>query len=223
MLHKIPQVLNPEELNAVRRVLEQSEFVDGKLTAGVGAGNVKFNEELGRDTPQKEPLAQIIIGALYRKQLFQQVAMPAKVSTPLFARYTKGMSYGIHIDEPIMGDGPFYRTDLSFTVFLTDPDEYEGGELTIQTPYSEQQTKLKAGDAVLYPSGSLHRVAEVTSGVRMVAVGWVQSMVRDPAQRELLYDLARAREKLVLNHPEEEETHLVDHALINLTRMWSDV
>jgi len=128
MLHKIPQVLNPEELNAVRRVLEQSEFVDGKLTAGVGAGNVKFNEELGRDTPQKEPLAQIIIGALYRKQLFQQVA-----------------------------------------------------------------------------------------------VGWVQSMVRDPAQRELLYDLARAREKLVLNHPEEEETHLVDHALINLTRMWSDV
>jgi len=193
------------------------------LTAGVGAGNVKFNEELGRDTPQKEPLAQIIIGALYRKQLFQQVAMPAKVSTPLFARYTQGMSYGIHIDEPIMGDGPFYRTDLSFTVFLTDPDEYEGGELTIQTPYSEQQTKLKAGDAMLYPSGSLHRVAEVTSGVRMVAVGWVQSMVRDPAQRELLYDLARAREKLVLNHPEEEETHLVDHALINLTRMWSDV
>ncbi|QEP43125.1 Fe2+-dependent dioxygenase [Ectothiorhodospiraceae bacterium BW-2] len=225
MLYQLDNLLTAEELKAIRKTLEQSEgqFVDGKLSAGKEADTVKQNLELSRTAPQKEVLAKLIVGALYRHPLFSRIAYPAKISTPLFARYTAGMSYGTHIDDPIMGSDPYYRTDLSFTVFLTDPNEYEGGELTIQTHYAEQQAKLAAGSAVLYPSASLHRVAEVTAGVRMVAVGWLQSMIRDPVQRELLFTLSNARERLLQSRPGRRETFEVDYVLVNLTRMWSDV
>ncbi len=225
MLYTLPQLLTTAELSAIRRTLEQSgaDFVDGRLSAGKEAEQVKQNQELSRTAPQKEVLARLIIGALYRHPLFSRIAYPLKVSTPLFARYTAGMSYGTHVDDPIMGSDPYYRTDLSFTVFLTEPEEYQGGELTIQTHYTEQQVKLAAGSAVIYPSASLHRVAEVTAGVRLVAVGWVQSMVRDPIQRELLFNLSEARELLLQKSPGSAETFKVDHVLINLTRMWSEL
>ncbi|OOZ40808.1 Fe2+-dependent dioxygenase [Solemya pervernicosa gill symbiont] len=224
MLLHIPKVLESEELQAVVNVLNQSQFVDGKLTAGQAAERVKSNLELGRDQPQRDPLAKIIIGALHRSEIFNQAALPYKIATPLFARYTAGMSYGSHVDDPIMGaPGPLYRTDVSFTVFLTEPDAYEGGELTVRTNWGEQQVKFAAGDAVIYPSGTLHRVAEVTGGERMVAVGWAQSVVRDPAQREILYELGQARNSLLKSSPQSEECDWVDHSYINLVRMWGEV
>jgi PKHD-type hydroxylase len=134
------------------------------------------------------------------------------------------MQYGNHIDDPIMGPaGQRYRTDLSITVFLNSPEDYDGGELVVQTAFGEQRVKLEAGNAVMYPSGSTHRVAEVTHGERIVAVTWLQSMVRDTSQRELLYRLSQARDILLEKSKGEKETELVSNAYINLVRMWSDI
>ena len=134
------------------------------------------------------------------------------------------MTYGFHIDDPIMGaEGSRYRTDISCTVFLNDPGDYDGGELVIKTAFGEQKVKHAAGDAVIYPSGSVHQVAEVTRGVRLVSVLWIQSMVRDPDKRAVLWDLWQARETLLRESPERAETEQIDHAYINLLRMWSEV
>ncbi len=224
MLH-IPSVLTPEELEPIQRVLRQSTFIDGKLTAGQAAERVKHNLELDREAPQKEVLAKIVMTGLYRSELFKLAAMPLKVATPIFARYIQGMGYGSHIDDPIMGAGPHYRTDVSFTVFLTDPDEYEGGDLSIRTPFGLQQVKLPAGDAVIYPSGTLHYVAEVTGGERLVAVGWIQSMVRDPGKREILFNLGQARAQLLATGAGGDANlpDWIDHSYINLMRMWAEL
>lgn len=223
MLLHITELLLPDEVAAMRRVLDQSPFVDGRLSAGRAAEKVKHNTELDREVPQRDALAQIVVTALYRSERFRNAVLPNKLGTPIFARYTPGMTYGWHVDDPVMGQGPYYRTDVSFTLFLSEPEEYDGGELVVRTAFGEQQTKLKAGDAVIYPSGTLHQVAEVTRGVRLVAIGWVQSMVRDPAQRELLFELAGARDKLLADAPGAPESDAVDHAYINLLRMWSEV
>jgi PKHD-type hydroxylase len=222
MLLHIPEVLLPNELEAMRRVLDQSAFVDGKLTAGRAAERVKHNTELDRDLPQRDALTQIVVTALYRSETFRSAALPLKLGTPIFARYTPGMAYGWHVDDPVMGQGPHYRTDVSFTLFLSEPEEYDGGELVIRTAFGEQKVKLKAGDAVIYPSGTLHQVAEVTRGVRLVSIGWVQSMVRDPARREILFELGGARDTLLAETPGTAATDAVDHAYINLVRMWAE-
>jgi PKHD-type hydroxylase len=134
------------------------------------------------------------------------------------------MTYGDHVDDPIMGSAsPRFRSDVSMTVFLTPPEAYDGGELTIRTAFGEHQVKLPAGDAVVYPSSSLHRVAEVTRGERVVALTWIQSYVRDPSRRELLYELNRAREILLRQAPEAEHTGLVDRSYANLLRMWGEL
>jgi PKHD-type hydroxylase len=149
--------------------------------------------------------------------------MPLKVAAPYYARYTTGMSYGSHVDDPVMGEGDLYRSDISVTIFLSGPDDYDGGELVIQTPFGEQRIKLPAGDAVMYPSSSRHRVAEVTRGERVVAVSWIQSMIRDANKRALLHELNLAREKLLQEKPDAEETAQVNQAYINLVRMWSEI
>jgi PKHD-type hydroxylase len=140
------------------------------------------------------------------------------------ARYENGMTYGNHVDDPIMGQsGPRFRSDVSMTIFLRPPESYEGGELTIKTTFGEKKVKLKAGSAVVYPSSSLHRVEPVTSGERVVVLAWIQSYVRDPAKRELLFELNQAREFLLRNEGEAEHTAQVDKSYVNLLRMWSDL
>jgi PKHD-type hydroxylase len=146
------------------------------------------------------------------------------VAAPYYARYTAGMRYGDHVDDPIMGtDGQLYRSDVSITVFLNEPSAYDGGELAISTPFGEQLVKLPPGDAVMYPSSSRHRVAEVTRGERLVAVTWLQSLVRDPARRELLHELNTVRERLLAADAESEDAKLVNKSYVNLVRMWGDV
>ncbi len=133
------------------------------------------------------------------------------------------MAYGDHVDDPVMGPGPRYRSDIAITVFLSDPESYDGGELVIRTSFGDRAVKLAAGEAIMYPASSQHHVAEVTRGERLVAVTWVQSLVRDPVKRELLYELNLAREKLLRELPDAEETARVNTAYVNLVRMWADL
>lgn len=224
MLTPLPAVLNRDELAALRPLLTQARFIDGKLSAGSAAKRVKNNQEIDRQSQQLERLNNIVMGNLVRHPVYRAAALPLHVAAPFYARYAPGMSYGEHLDDPIMGsDGMLYRSDIAITVFLNAPEDYDGGELSIRTPFGMQTTKLAAGDAVMYPSSSLHRVNEVTRGERLVAVTWVQSLVRDAAQRELLYDLYRARETLLARAPAAEETAQVSAAYMNLVRMWSEI
>jgi PKHD-type hydroxylase len=224
MLITIPQVLNKEELAVVHDFISTAQFVDGKLSAGSEAIEAKNNLEMQTTDQNMTQLNNLVMGKLVKHPVYLNAAMPAKIAAPFYAKYTTGMQYGNHIDDPIMGPaGQRYRTDLSITVFLNSPGEYDGGELVVQTAFGEQRVKLNAGDAVMYPSGSTHRVAEVTRGERIVAVTWLQSMIRDPSQRELLYRLSQARDILLDKSKGEQETELVSNAYINLVRMWSDV
>lgn len=224
MLLPIPGVLKGDELALARAMLAAGRFVDGRLSAGAAARRVKSNEELDSGAPDLERLNRVVMGSLVRHPLYRVGALPLHVASPLYARYRPGMAYGEHLDDPVMGaDGVKYRSDVAVTVFLSDPAEYDGGELVIVAPAGEQELKLAAGDGVLYPAGSIHRINPVTRGERLVAVTWVQSLVRDPARRELLYGLNLAREKLLQSAPQAVETAQVNAAYLNLIRMWSDL
>jgi PKHD-type hydroxylase len=224
MLLVIPAVLDADKLARVRSLLDQGRFVDGRLSAGKTARRVKHNEELESASRHMEQLNNLVMGSLVQHPLYQAGAMPYRVATPYYARYTSGMAYGDHVDDPVMGPpGGQYRSDVSTTVFLNGPEDYQGGELVIQTSYGQQALKLAAGDAVIYPSSSLHHINEVTSGERLVAVTWTQSMLRDPQQRELLFQLYQAREELLETQADSVVATRVDHAYVNLARMWSDL
>jgi len=223
MLH-VPQLIDQQQLSVLLPAIAEAPFVDGKLTAGITAKSVKNNLEVDQASELGQHLAKIMIGNLYNNPLFREAALPYRIATPLFAKYEKGQSYGSHIDDPVMGgDNQKFRCDIAITLFLSNPDDYEGGELTIQTRFGEQQCKYPAGDIVLYPASSLHRVAEVTAGTRIVGVTWVQSMVRDPAQREILFDLAQARNSLNQKGDMKDTNDQVEHSYNNLVRMWSEV
>lgn len=223
MLLQIPNVLSKDKLTVIRAILAKSQFVDGKLSAGMAAERVKNNEELAADAKEVQQLNNLVMGSLVQHPVYQSATLPIKIASPFYARYRPGMTYGDHVDDPVMGPPQGrYRSDVSTTVFLNDPDNYEGGELVIRTSFGDQQIKLPAGYAVVYPSSSLHHVAEVTDGERLVAVTWAQSMVRDAARRELLYELNQARESLLKQRPEEDETKRVDVAYVNLIRMWAE-
>jgi PKHD-type hydroxylase len=224
MLLAIPRVLEPDELALARSWLADARFVDGRLSAGSAARRVKSNQEIELAAPVREQLDRLVMGNLVRHPVYRGGALPLHAASPLYARYRPGMSYGDHLDDPVMGaDGVMYRSDVAVTVFLSAPDEYDGGELVIRMPSGEQVVKLPAGDAVLYPAGTLHHVEPVVRGERLVAVTWVQSMVRDAARRELLYGLNAARETLLQAAPEAVETAQVNAAYLNLFRMWADL
>ena len=224
MLLTASGVLKADELALVRGWLAGAPFVDGKLSAGLAARRVKDNQEVEAGATDLERLNRVVMGALARHPAYRAGALPLHVASPLYARYRPGMTYGDHLDDPIMGSGGLlYRSDVALTVFLSAPEEYDGGELVIRGALGEQAVKLPAGDAVIYPASTIHRVAPVTRGERLVAVTWVQSLVRDPARRELLYGLNAAREKLLQTAPNADETAQVNAAYLNLIRMWSDL
>ncbi|KAA6185397.1 Fe2+-dependent dioxygenase [Thiohalocapsa marina] len=224
MLLTIPKLLNQAQLDKIDQLLDGAEFVDGRLTAGFAAARVKQNQEMRPDPARMQTLVRILMASLGHNETFRFGALPHRVADPIFARYRPGMAYGDHVDDPIMGStGPRFRTDVSMTLFLSPPESYAGGELVIRTSFGTRQVKLPAGDAVIYPSSSLHHVAEVTEGQRTVALTWIQSYVRDPARRELLYELNMAREHLLKEAPGEAHTGQVDRSYANLMRMWSEL
>ncbi|MDD5392330.1 MAG: Fe2+-dependent dioxygenase [Thiothrix sp.] len=222
MLLLIKNVLDPQRLQEVRELLATGEFVDGRFSAGAEAAKVKNNEELSLNSPLHRRLNAMVMGPLVQHPQYQAAVLPLRVATAFYARYKPGMTYGFHVDDPIMGPmSGRYRTDVSTTVFLND--DYEGGEIVIRTTYGEEKIRAKAGDAVVYDSGSWHKVAEVTKGERLVAVTWAQSLVKDPAQRELLYQLAQAREGVMEKLSLSDEAASISTVHINLLRMWSEV
>lgn len=224
MLVEIPELLNEAQISKIKEILDGAKFVDGKLTAGMAAERVKENEELEQDPEVLQRLYRIVLASVSHSPKFRSAALPNKVADFIFARYQPGMFYGDHVDDPIMGSGgPRFRTDVSMTIFLNDPDTYDGGELVIRTPFGDRKVKLPAGHAVVYPSASVHHVAEVTRGERLVVLTWIQSYVRDPAKRELLFELDQAREHLLKSNPDDQNTKYVDRSYANLMRMWADV
>ena len=223
MLTIIEAVLNSNQLDIAHRIIAEGKFIDGRSSAGMAAERVKHNEELALNEQQFRDLNNLVMGSLVKHPVYRSSAMPLRVAAPYYARYTPGMSYGLHVDDPLMGQGDIYRSDVSATIFLNPPETYDGGELVIQTPFGDQKVKLAAGHAVIYPSSSIHRVAQVTRGERLVAITWIQSMVRSPDRRALLHELNQARETLLQERPDAAETARVNHSYINLVRMWSEV
>jgi PKHD-type hydroxylase len=219
----IADVLTPEEVKQVTAQLAEAEFVDGKLTAGWHARLVKQNTQLKRGSAIAQSLQPIVTAALQRNALFQAAIRPKIIRPPLFSRYESGMYYGSHVDNAIMGDPTPMRSDISLTLFLSSPDTYEGGELMIETSLGEQAFKLDAGAMITYPSTTLHRVEAVTAGVRLVAVSWVQSLIRDPGDREILFDLDTARQALFEQQGKTPAFDLISKSYANLLRKWVEI
>jgi len=223
MILCIGNVLSPEELQQVNSQLKTADFVDGKLTAGWHAKLVKNNEQLKSDTEPARAAMDLVGKAIARNSVYQMAARPKYARPPLIARYTPGMEYGLHVDNTLMsGPQGTMRTDLSLTLFLNDPSEYAGGELIIEDTRGRQAFKLDAGAMVLYPSTTLHRVAPVSEGTRLVAVTWVQSFVRDPSDRELLFDLDTVRQTLFKQSGKTREFDILSKTHANLYRKWAD-
>lgn len=222
MFVTIPDLLNPAQLEAVCSVIRQGNFIDGKLSAGKDARVIKNNQELAPDEDSYNALNNVVMTELVQNPVYLQTAMPARICAPIYARYEPGMAYGGHIDDPIMGQpGSRYRSDISITIFLNSPKEYEGGELCIESSAGNTEIKLAAGHAVLYPSTSYHSVKQVTTGERLVAITWVQSHIRRADQREILIQLDQAREALAEN-PGSHVHHQINLCYANLFRMWAE-
>jgi PKHD-type hydroxylase len=225
MLLHIPNVLARDELSHIRKALDAAEWVDGRETTGPQGAQVKHNQQLADASPLKVELGKLVLSALERSQLFFAASLPLKILPPRFNRYAGGGEYGFHVDGAVMrvGRGPQLRSDLSCTLFLTDPDQYEGGELVVSDTYGEHEVKLPAGDLIVYPSSSLHKVTPVTRGARLASFFWVQSMVRDDAQRRMLFDMDAAITSLRQANTAPGPALQLSGVYHNLLRAWAEV
>lgn len=215
-------VLEGEDLARARAGLDDLIWVPGSRTAGATARAAKDNLQADGSAARTQALERFVVDALRRHPLFEIAARPARLSRVMFSRYETGMGYGAHTDDALMGaDGDKLRTDLAFTVFLAAPDTYDGGELVLESALGAQSIKLEAGDAILYPCGTIHAVGPVMRGERLAAVGWIQSYIADAAQREVLFDLSLSRTRLANAGAAQEETLRLDKAISNLLRMWA--
>lgn len=215
----IQNVLQAEELAELRAFLKSAPFVDGKVTA---PGAVKkSNRQADQDDPAVKAHSEKLIDVLGKSKLFQLYTRPVRYSAVLFNAYGVGETYGLHIDEPLMGqDTPIrLRTDFSFTLFLSAPEEYEGGELVVAAVEGDRKFKLRAGDMVVYSTGAIHRVNPVVSGERLAAIGWVQSLIRGSDQRGIVFDLSRIRSSI----PDADTRLVLEKAISNLIRLWGEV
>jgi PKHD-type hydroxylase len=223
MLLHLAAVLDAAQVRHCRAVLTHAEWVDGRVTAGYQGARVNNNQQLAENSPAARELGDLVVAALERHPLFISAALPAQVYPPLFNRYGVGQQFGSHIDNAVRllpNSGIKLRTDISATLFLSEPDEYEGGELLVEDTYGVHSVKLPAGHLVIYPSTSLHRVNPVLRGERLAAFFWTQSMVRDDAQRTLLFDLDNAIQRLNQSGADEQAVTQLTGSYHNLLRMW---
>lgn len=224
MLSEIPNLLSQIDLANIKSLIANAQWQSGKLSAGSQAHALKQNEEMDQSCESWNSINQLLIPQLYSHPNFQSMAIPSKVSAAYVSRCSVGMHYGQHIDDPIMGNqNALYRSDIAITVFLSEPETYEGGELTIQSRFGPVAIKLPAGSAVIYPASSLHEVTPVKQGERIVCALWAQSMIRDSQQRELLHELDEARQALLQSTPNAKVTKKVEQVYANLLRMWAEV
>jgi PKHD-type hydroxylase len=226
VLLSIPDLLTPEQVSEARQLLDGADWVDGRVTAGVQSARAKANEQLRQDHPAGRRIGDLILDALGQNPLFVSAALPAKVFPPLFNRYRGGQAFGTHVDNAIRqipGTPHRIRTDLSATLFLSSPDEYDGGELQIEDSYGLHSVKLPAGHLVLYPSTSLHHVRPVTRGARVASFFWIQSMVKDDGARTLLFDLDTAIRRVNLDTPAHAAAVPLTGVYHNLLRRWAEL
>ncbi len=226
MLLQLPQILSKEDVRAMREQLaDETLWIDGRTSAGPQAVEVKRNEQLSQDSPVSRDLQDRVLAAVQRSPLFFSAALPRRIFNPLFNRYRPDFpTYGAHIDGAVLHarrTQEWVRSDISCTLFVSEPDEYDGGELTIHDTYGQQRVKLPAGHAVIYPSSSLHEVTPVTRGARIASFFWIESMVRSDEQRRLLYDLDMNLLGLRQRHGEAAETTALTGTYHNLLRMWA--
>jgi PKHD-type hydroxylase len=222
MLLPIPDVLTADQVLRARQLLDQADWVDGRVTAGHQSARAKENMQLPEASPVARELGGMILSALEQNALFISAALPARVFPPLFNRYQGGHAFGTHVDNAIRqvtGTPHRIRTDLSATLFFTGPDEYSGGDLLIEDAYGTHSVKLPAGHLILYPATSLHQVRPVSSGARIASFFWIQSMIRDDGERTLLFDLDVAIQRLNGEGPAVQLTGVYH----NLLRRWADV
>lgn len=227
MLLHLKQLLTPDEVRTAQALLgDDAPWVDGRSSAGTQAVTQKNNLQLAQDSAASRQLQALVLAALQRDPLFFSATLPRKIFNPLFNRYSGAANfYGAHVDGAVLhssASGEWVRSDISCTLFLADPDTYEGGELTIHDSYGEQRVKLPAGDAVIYPGTSVHRVAPVTRGARIASFFWIESMVRHDEQRRLLFDLDMNLLKLRQQHGESPETTALTGVYHNLLRQWAN-
>jgi PKHD-type hydroxylase len=226
MLITIPDVLSVGEVAQSRAALDAADWVDGKITAGYQAQGVKENSQLPEGHPVAVKLGEMVLGALARSPLFISAALPLRVFPPMFNRYSGGGHFGTHVDTAIRSNattGQRIRTDVSATLFLSAPEEYEGGELYVEDTYGVHSVKLPAGHMVLYPATSLHRVSPVTKGARVASFFWVQSMIRGDGDRTLLYDLDTAIQRLAVESPRNAIGVQLTGVYHNLLRRWAEM
>ncbi len=225
MLIQVPKVLTKDQVAACRKVIDDARWVDGRGTAGPQAAAVKQNMQLPETLPEARQLGEMVLEALYKSPTFISFALPLRILPPMFNRYGEGQFFGSHVDSSIrsLPGGARMRTDLSITVFLAEPDEYDGGELVVEDNYGSHEVKLAAGDAVIYPATSLHHVKPVTRGFRVASFFWIQSMVRDERARIMLFDLDQTIQKLTtelgVEHAEVVKLTGLYH---NLIRFWAE-
>ena len=226
MLLAIPDVLSADQVGRARQLFAEAEWIDGRVTAGHQSARVKDNQQLAEGSVAARELGAMIVGALEQNALFISAALPARLFPPLFNRYEGGQSFGTHVDNAIRqvtGTPHRIRTDLSATLFFTAPEEYEGGELVVEDTYGTHKVKLPAGHLILYPSTSLHHVQPVTRGARIASFFWIQSMVRDDADRTLLFDLDLAIQRIGGEMPASPAAVQLTGVYHNLLRRWADI
>jgi len=225
MLLAIPDVLSAAQVSQARQILDSALWLDGKATAGHQSTQVKDNQQLREGSSESQHLGELILTALGQNAMFISAALPLRVFPPLFNKYTGGQSFGTHVDSAIRqvsGTGHRIRTDLSATLFLAQPEEYDGGELVVEDTYGVHGVKLPAGHMVLYPSTSLHHVRPVTRGARIASFFWIQSMVRDDGERTLLFDLDAAIQRVNCDAPASRSSVQLTGIYHNLMRRWAD-
>jgi len=225
MLLAIPDVLSAAQVSQARQILDSALWLDGKATAGHQSTQVKDNQQLREGSSESQHLGELILTALGQNAMFISAALPLRVFPPLFNKYTGGQSFGTHVDNAIRqvsGTGHRIRTDLSATLFLAQPEEYDGGELVVEDTYGVHGVKLPAGHMVLYPSTSLHHVRPVTRGARIASFFWIQSMVRDDGERTLLFDLDAAIQRVNCDAPASRSSVQLTGIYHNLMRRWAD-
>jgi len=215
----IGNLLSGADLKLIRAALKRTRFVDGRATAGFAARHVKNNEQVDGADRSIDTARKLVTERILGNDVFRMAVRPKALTPLMFARYEKGKNYGSHVDDAMIGG---MRTDVSFTLFLSDPKSYSGGELVIESTAGEEGIKLSAGSLVAYSTTTLHRVAKVTRGERLVCVGWVRSFIRDAAHRELLFDLDTARRRLFAREGNSPDYDLISKSTANLMRMWAE-
>ena len=218
MILTLPELVTPDELALIKQKIATVPFIEGKATAGELLKSVKNNQQIPWNHPVMKEITDLVMRALGRCDAFMSLAQPRRLAAMLVSRYEPGMAYGAHVDAPIMGEPNHVRSDVSFTLFLNEPDTYQGGELAFENGSGETAFKLPARSAICYPTGQLHRVRPVEHGERLAVVGWVQSLVREPAIRELLHDLSEARDLLVGQEGAGRAVELLTKSYSNLLR-----